>query len=79
MVALPGAEESCYSENHGAGRMLGRRRAMRELDQQQVDDSFDNADILTNCRRYPRDEAPAANKDFSEVLKSVETAGLAKK
>lgn len=78
MVALPGAEESCYSINHGAGRMLGRRRAMRELDQQQVDDSFDNADILTNCRRYPRDEAPAAYKDFSEVLKSVETAGLAK-
>lgn len=78
MVAQPGAEASCYSVNHGAGRMLGRRAAMRELDQQQVDESFDAADILTNCRRYPRDEAPAAYKDFNEVLKSVETAGLAK-
>ncbi len=77
MVALPGAEASCYSVNHGAGRMLGRRQAIRELDQQQVDDSFDSADILTNCRRYPKDEAPAAYKDFDEVLKSVETAGLA--
>ncbi len=33
--------------------------------------------ILTNCRRYPRDEAPAAYKDFDEVLRSVTAAGLA--
>ncbi len=26
MVGLPGAEASCYSVNHGAGRRLGRRR-----------------------------------------------------
>ena len=77
MVADEGAEESCYSVNHGAGRMLGRRRAIKELDQQQVDQSFEEADILTNCRRYPKDEAPAAYKDFDEVLKSVEQAGLA--
>jgi tRNA-splicing ligase RtcB (3'-phosphate/5'-hydroxy nucleic acid ligase) len=78
MVGLPGAEMSCYSVNHGAGRRLGRRRAIRELDQQQVDASFDEADILTNCRRYPRDEAPAAYKDFEQVVQSVESAGLAK-
>lgn len=58
--------------------MLGRKRAIRELDQQQVDDSFDAADILTNCRRYPKDEAPAAYKDFEQVLRSVESAGLAR-
>ena len=34
-------------------------------------------DILTNCRVYPKDEAPAAYKDFNEVLKSVRLAGLA--
>jgi tRNA-splicing ligase RtcB len=77
MVANPGAEKSCYSVNHGAGRMLGRRRAMRELNQQEIDRSFDEADILTNCRNYPRDEAPAAYKNFNEVLRSVELAGLA--
>jgi len=27
---------------------------------------------------YPKDEAPAAYKDFDEVLRSVKTAGLAK-
>jgi tRNA-splicing ligase RtcB len=77
MVADPGASVSCYSVNHGAGRMLGRKRAIRELDQAAVDQSFDAADILTNCRMYPKDEAPAAYKDFDEVLRSVKTAGLA--
>ena len=77
MVADQGAALSCYSVNHGAGRVLGRRRAIRELDQASIDQSFDEHDILTNCRQYPKDEAPAAYKDFEEVLKSVKSAGLA--
>ena len=77
MVADPGAEASLYSVNHGAGRALGRRAAKRALDQKEVDSSFDAADILSNCRQYPLDEAPAAYKDFDEVLRSVKLAGLA--
>ena len=77
MVADAGASLSCYSVNHGAGRVLGRKRAMRELDQQTVDQSFVDHDILTNCRQYPKDEAPAAYKNFDEVLRSVTIAGLA--
>ena len=78
MVAEPGAVKSCYSVNHGAGRALGRKRAMRELDQQTVDHELNAHDILSNCRHYPKDEAPAAYKDFGEVLRSVEQAGLAR-
>lgn len=77
MVAEQGAALSCYSVNHGAGRVLGRKRAIRELDQQSIDQSFDNEDILTNCRLYPKDEAPAAYKNFDEVIESVKMAGLA--
>ncbi|MEO1269082.1 MAG: RtcB family protein [Myxococcota bacterium] len=77
MVAEPGAVKTCYSVNHGAGRALGRRAAIRSLNQQEIDRAFDDHDILTNCRHYPRDEAPAAYKDFAEVLRSVETAQLA--
>lgn len=77
MVADPGAEKSCYSVNHGAGRALGRKAAMRTLNQKDVDQSFTDNDILSNCRQYPLDEAPAAYKDFKEVLNSVESAGLA--
>jgi len=77
MVAEAGAEKSCYSVNHGAGRQMGRKDAIRRLDQQAIDRDFAECDILTNCRQYPKDEAPAAYKDFGEVLKSVEQAGLA--
>lgn len=77
MVADEGARVSGYSVNHGAGRQLGRKRAIRELDQGAIDASFDSMDILTNCRKYPKDEAPAAYKDFEEVLRSVRLAGLA--
>ena len=31
----------------------------------------------SNCRTYPKDEAPAAYKDFNELLLSVKQAGLA--
>jgi tRNA-splicing ligase RtcB (3'-phosphate/5'-hydroxy nucleic acid ligase) len=33
MVAEPGAIQSCYSVNHGAGRAKGRKAAIREFDQ----------------------------------------------
>ncbi|MBI1293225.1 RtcB family protein [bacterium] len=77
MVAEAGARKSCYSVNHGAGRAMGRRHAMRTLDQKAVDREFADLDILANTRQYPIDEAPDAYKDFKEVLRSVELAGLA--
>lgn len=76
-VAEQGADKSRFSTNHGAGRQMDRKQAIRTLDQQFVDGEFDAADILTNCRQYPKDEAPAAYKDFGEVVYSVEQAGLA--
>jgi tRNA-splicing ligase RtcB len=77
MAADLGAEKSAYSVNHGAGRCMGRKAADRALDQKTVDDEFVANDILTNCRQYPKDEAPAAYKDFDAVLDSVKAAGLA--
>ena len=77
MVAAEGASKSCYSVNHGAGRRMGRKQAIRALDQAKIDEELDRCDILSNCRQYPRDEAPDAYKDFDEVLRSVELAGLA--
>lgn len=77
MVALPGAKRSAYSVNHGAGRAMSRRGAKRVLQQADIDRDLDAHDVLSNCRFYPRDEAPAAYKDFDEVLRSVKKAGLA--
>jgi tRNA-splicing ligase RtcB len=77
MVADSGAKASLYSVNHGAGRRMSRTAAIKALDQQSVDASFQSQDILTNCRNYPKDEAPQAYKDFEAVLDSVKGAGLA--
>lgn len=77
MSALAGAEKSCYSVNHGAGRKMGRKHAFRELDQVEVDRGMNAHDIMHNARVYPRDEAPDAYKDFNEVLESVRKAELA--
>ncbi len=78
MVAGEGAAKSCFSVNHGAGRRMGRKDAIRRLDQAAIDSELEAHDILSNCRQYPKDEAPDAYKDFFEVVKSVELAGLAK-
>lgn len=77
MVALPGAEKACFSVNHGAGRRMSRTAARKVLTQAEVEQSLARHDVLSNCREYPRDEAPAAYKDFSEVVSSVLAAGLA--
>lgn len=77
MVARPEARKACYSVNHGAGRAMSRRFAKHNLNQQQIDSDLEAHDILSNCRTYPKDEAPAAYKNFEEVLDSVKQAGLA--
>lgn len=78
MVGQAAAEKTAYSINHGAGRAMGRNAAKRALKQADVDAGMLAADILYNGRSYPLDEAPAAYKDFEQVTKSVEEAGLAK-
>ncbi|MFM8174128.1 MAG: RtcB family protein [Pirellulaceae bacterium] len=78
MVGLPGAAQSCYSINHGAGRAMSRTMAKKTLRQEVIDQSMERSDILSNCRFYPIDEAPEAYKSFPEVLRSVEQAGLAR-
>lgn len=77
MVAKAGAEKTCFSVNHGAGRAMSRTAAKRKLMQEQIDQDLDAADVLSNCKKYPKDEAPAAYKDFNQVLDSVVKADLA--
>jgi tRNA-splicing ligase RtcB len=77
MVANAGAAHSLYSINHGAGRAMGRKQAERTLSRADVDAGLLAADVISNCRVYPIDEAPAAYKDFDAVTDSVTQADLA--
>jgi tRNA-splicing ligase RtcB len=75
---LPGAEQSGFSVNHGAGRRLSRSAATRELSQRKIDDEYREAGILVNMDgRVPLDEAAPCYKSSEEVTRAVTEAGLA--
>ncbi|MEL6110963.1 MAG: RtcB family protein [Planctomycetota bacterium] len=77
MVADEDAKLAAFSVNHGAGRRMSRTKAKKQLDQSTIDRDLADNDVVSNCKSYPRDEAPDAYKDFEEVLRSVRRAGLA--
>jgi tRNA-splicing ligase RtcB (3'-phosphate/5'-hydroxy nucleic acid ligase) len=75
---LPGAVNSAYSVNHGAGRRLSRSQAAKTLSQRKIDDEYAEAGILVNTDgRVPIDESSACYKSSEEVVKAVLDAGLA--
>ncbi len=78
MVASAGSAASLYSINHGAGRAMGRKQAERTLLRDEVDAGLAAADVMSNCRVYPIDEAPAAYKNFDDVTASITEADLAR-
>ena len=79
LMPEPGAAQSGYSVNHGAGRRLSRGEAMRQLDQRKVDEQYRRDDILVNLDgRVPLDESSACYKSSKEVIEAVVDAGLAK-
>jgi len=56
---------------------MSRTQAKATLGSRKVKKCLEDADVISNCRNYPVDEAPGASKYFSEVLESVKKAGLA--
>jgi tRNA-splicing ligase RtcB len=75
---LPGAANSGFSVNHGAGRRMSRGEARRTLSQRTIDDEYRDAGILVNVDgRVPLDEAAPCYKSAEEVVEAVVSAGLA--
>ncbi len=58
MVADAGAELTAFSVNHGAGRSMSRTAAKAQLRAADVEKSLADADVISNRRHYPIDEAP---------------------
>jgi tRNA-splicing ligase RtcB len=82
---LVGAETSMYetfgTTCHGAGRVLSRSRAKKEVPGQTVKRQLEDQGIyvLSDSRETLSEEMPAAYKDVSEVVEVVHRAGLAYK
>lgn len=77
--AEPGVEKIFNSINHGAGRMLSRKAAKREISVEQLKEKM--ADVLVSGRSYKAylDEAPQAYKDIELVVDTFAKIGLSRK
>jgi len=66
---------------HGAGRMLSRHKALKEITFEKVryEMSQSNIILMSNNKRIVREEAPEAYKDVNEVVIPIEENGLAKR
>jgi tRNA-splicing ligase RtcB (3'-phosphate/5'-hydroxy nucleic acid ligase) len=79
LYALPGAEKSLFSVNHGCGRRMSRRAARDSFSQSGVNRQMRELNVMVNAGGdVPIDESPGCYKDPSLVIDSVVAAGLAR-
>lgn len=73
IVTGKGSSESFMSCSHGAGRKMGRKQAIRELDLDREVKAMERKGILHAVRgKQSLDEAPGAYKDIDIVMKEQE-------
>jgi tRNA-splicing ligase RtcB len=74
-------EQSFGSSCHGAGRVMSRRQAKREVWGQDLRQQLENQGIAVRAGSMPglAEEAPTAYKDVDEVIEVVVNAGIAEK
>ena len=80
-VGTEKSKEAFYTVNHGAGRTMSRRQAVRTISGAEVIEKLKKKGILVKCwsMRGIAEEAPLAYKDIDDVIEVVHNAGLAKK
>jgi tRNA-splicing ligase RtcB len=79
LYALPGAEKSLFSVNHGCGRRLSRSAARQNFTQSGVNKQMKDLNVLVNAGgNVPIDESPGCYKPSALVIDAVVSAGLAR-
>ncbi|TYP57865.1 RtcB family protein [Thermosediminibacter litoriperuensis] len=78
LVGLPEIHRTFCSVNHGAGRVMSRKRAKNEFTREQLLEQTKNVVIAAGNLRALLDEAPLAYKDIDEVVFTLVDAGLTK-
>jgi len=74
-------EETWGSTCHGAGRMMSRKRAVRENRGRSIFKELarQGVSVAAKSKRSLAEEMPAAYKDVDEVIRTVEGAGISRK
>jgi len=81
LVGAPASlEKSFGSCAHGAGRVLGRKQALRATKGRRIADELEKKGIVVMAagRKTLREEFPEAYKDVADVVRVVQRAGLAR-
>jgi len=79
LYALPGAEKSLFSVNHGCGRRMSRSAARNQFSQSGVNRQMKELNVMVNAGGdVPIDESPGCYKDSSLVIDAVVSAKLAR-
>ena len=68
IVKGKGNPDSLYSSSHGAGRVMGRKEAKRQLDVEEFKKIMSDADIVARTEEGTLDECPLAYKSIFEVM-----------
>ena len=78
MVGLEKNKETFYSINHGAGRLMSRTQAKKEIKKESFEQIMQNI-AFNKPFHVIADEAPQAYKNITEVINTLVEAGLTKK
>lgn len=81
LAGMESGKEAFYSACHGAGRVMSRHEAVRELTVAHVREELQEKGIIVKAvsGRGLVEEAPEAYKDVDEVVEVTHRAGLARK
>ncbi len=81
LVGTAEGKEAFFTTCHGAGRMMSRHAAIRNLSAQEIIASLERQGILVKCwsLRGIAEEAPQAYKNIDDVIEVVHNAGISRK
>ncbi len=79
IAARPGVERTYYSVNHGAGRVLSRSAARREIAVEDLRSALGEVMVADRDYRAFLDEAPQAYKDIEAVIDTFTRIGFTRK
>jgi tRNA-splicing ligase RtcB len=79
VVAMPGAVDTFYSANHGAGRVMSRRAAKKNISKKMFREQMGKVLFYGVKENNVLDEAPQAYKDINEVINTLAEIEIIKK
>jgi tRNA-splicing ligase RtcB len=76
IVAAPGVEETFFSVNHGAGRVMSRREAREKITGEMLREQLGQVLFYGDKEENLLDEAPQAYKDINSVVDTLAEIGM---